>query len=53
MEGTADGGLWVSHDAGRSWSGIEGLRGQSIRSFAQAPSDPRVLFAGTLEGVFR
>ncbi len=47
------GGLWVSHDGGRSWSSAEGLRGQSIRAFAQAPSDPRMLFAGTLDGVFR
>ena len=48
-----DGGLWVSHDEGRNWSVVEGLRGQSIRAFAQAPSNPRMLFAGTLEGVFR
>jgi photosystem II stability/assembly factor-like uncharacterized protein len=47
------GGLWVSRDAGRSWSAVEGLRGQSIRAFAQAPSNPGMLFAGTLEGVFR
>jgi photosystem II stability/assembly factor-like uncharacterized protein len=47
------GGLWVSRDAGRTWSSVEGLRGQSIRAFAQAPSDPRTLFAGTLEGIFR
>jgi len=47
------GGLWVSRDAGRSWSAGEGLRGQSIRAFAQAPSNPAMLFAGTLEGVFR
>ena len=47
------GGLWVSHDGGRSWSVVEGLRGQSIRAFAQAPSNPAMLFAGTLEGVFR
>jgi photosystem II stability/assembly factor-like uncharacterized protein len=47
------GGLWVSRDAGRSWSTGEGLHGQSIRAFAQAPSNPRMLFAGTLEGVFR
>jgi photosystem II stability/assembly factor-like uncharacterized protein len=47
------GGLWVSHDGGRSWSAAEGLRGQSIRAFAQAPSNPAMLFAGTLEGVFR
>jgi hypothetical protein len=48
-----DGGLWVSHDGARRWSAVEGLRGQSIRAFVQAPSDPRTLFAGTLEGVFR
>jgi photosystem II stability/assembly factor-like uncharacterized protein len=47
------GGLWVSHDAGRSWSEEKGLRGQSIRAFLQVPSNPRMLFAGTLEGVFR
>jgi hypothetical protein len=47
------GGLWVSHDGARSWKAIEGLRGQSIRALAQAHSDPRLLFAGTLDGVFR
>jgi photosystem II stability/assembly factor-like uncharacterized protein len=51
--GSPGGGLWVSHDGGRSWSAAGGLRGQSIRAFAQAPSDPRMLFAGTLDGVFR
>ncbi len=49
----ADGGLWVSHDRGRQLERSRGLHGQSIRSFLQAPSDPNVLFAGTLEGVFR
>ena len=47
------GGLWVSRDSGRSWSVVEGILGQSIRAFAQAPSEPRILIAGTLEGVFR
>ncbi len=47
------GGLWVSHDGGKDWTAEQGLRGQSIRALAQAPSDPRTLFAGTLEGVFR
>lgn len=47
------GGLWVSRDGGHSWSAVEGLRGQSIRAFAEAPSKPAMLFAGTLEGVFR
>ncbi len=48
-----DGGLWVSHDHGRSWSEVAGLKGQSIRSFLQSPSDPKLLLAGTLEGVYR
>jgi photosystem II stability/assembly factor-like uncharacterized protein len=47
------GGLWVSRDAGKTWRTVEGLRGQSIRAFTQAPSNPKLLFAGTLDGVFR
>ncbi|HEU5457208.1 MAG TPA: hypothetical protein VFU68_01190, partial [Terracidiphilus sp.] len=47
------GGLWTSRDGGRSWTEETGMRGESIRAFAQAPSNPRVLFAGTLKGVFR
>jgi photosystem II stability/assembly factor-like uncharacterized protein len=46
------GGLWVSRDSGRSWSAVEKLRGQSIRAFTQAPSEAKILIAGTLEGVF-
>ena len=48
-----NGGLWISHDSGRTWTESMGLHGQSIRAFVQAPSDPSMLFAGTLEGVFR
>ncbi|MGD0901779.1 MAG: transcriptional regulator [Terracidiphilus sp.] len=48
-----DGGLWVGRDEGKQWKLVEALRGQSILSLAQAPSNPRLLFAGTLEGVFR
>jgi photosystem II stability/assembly factor-like uncharacterized protein len=51
--GHPGGGLWVSHDAGKSWNQSDGLSGQSIRAFVQARSSPAVLFAGTLEGVFR
>jgi len=47
------GGLWISRDAGKSWNAVQGLQGQSIRAFAQAPSNARILLAGTLEGVFR
>jgi photosystem II stability/assembly factor-like uncharacterized protein len=51
--GDTGGGLWVSRDGGRSWDELKGLHGQSIRALVQAPSDPRILFAGTLQGVFR
>jgi photosystem II stability/assembly factor-like uncharacterized protein len=49
----SDGGLWISHDRGQTWKESADLHGQSIRSFLQAPSDPKILFAGTLSGVFR
>jgi photosystem II stability/assembly factor-like uncharacterized protein len=48
-----EGGLWVSRDAGRTWNEVKGLHGQSIRAFTQAPSNHRILFAGTLQGIFR
>jgi photosystem II stability/assembly factor-like uncharacterized protein len=48
-----EGGLWVSRDAGRSFQELKGLHGQSIRAFTQAPSNHRILFAGTLQGIFR
>ncbi len=51
--GRPDGGLWISHDGGKTWKANPGMQGQSIRAFAQAPSDPKILFAGTLQGVFR
>lgn len=51
--GRTDGGLWVSHDSGKTWVSNPRLKGQSIRAFTQAPSNARMLFAGTLEGVFR
>ncbi|MGO9438535.1 MAG: transcriptional regulator [Terracidiphilus sp.] len=47
------GGLWVSRDGGKDWSECAALGGQSIRAFVQARSNPALLFAGTLEGVFR
>jgi photosystem II stability/assembly factor-like uncharacterized protein len=51
--GQSGGGLWVSQDGGKDWSESSGLRGQSVRAFAQAPSNPSIFYAGTLEGVFR
>jgi photosystem II stability/assembly factor-like uncharacterized protein len=48
-----DGGLFISHDAGKTWTSVEAMKGQSIRALTQAPSDPKVIIAGTLRGVFR
>ena len=48
-----DGGLWVSRDGGVRWTAVKELRGQSVFSLAQAPSNPKMLFAGTWDGVFR
>ena len=50
---STDGGLWISHDSGRTWSEPAQLKGQPVHALAQAPSDPHILYAGTLEGVFR
>jgi photosystem II stability/assembly factor-like uncharacterized protein len=48
-----DGGLFISHDAGKTWTAVEAMKGQSIRALSQAPSDSKTLIAGTLKGVFR
>ena len=47
------GGLWTSRDAGHTWSELPSFKGQPVHALAQAPSDARTLFAGTLLGVFR
>ncbi len=51
--GSVDGGLFISHDGGVSWQSNAEMRGQSIRALSAAPSDPKILVAGTLKGVYR
>ncbi|MGH9858642.1 MAG: WD40/YVTN/BNR-like repeat-containing protein [Candidatus Acidiferrales bacterium] len=46
------GGVFRSDDGGRTWS-ASGLQGQAVRALAMAPSDPNVLVAGTLDGIYR
>lgn len=48
-----NGDLFRSRDGGKSWQVIPGMRGRSIRAFAVADSNPKILTAGALEGVFR
>ncbi|HWP84466.1 MAG TPA: transcriptional regulator, partial [Terriglobia bacterium] len=51
--GTGGGGIFKTSDGGITWTLLEGMRGQSVRALALAPSNPQILVAGTLEGVFR
>jgi len=46
------GGVFVSRDSGRTWQG-SGLAGHAIRALVQSASEPDVLVAGALDGVFR
>ncbi|MGO8757258.1 MAG: WD40/YVTN/BNR-like repeat-containing protein [Terracidiphilus sp.] len=50
---SVDGGLWISHDRGRTWTEATPFKGQPVHALAQAASDPKILIAGTLAGVFR
>ncbi len=51
-ESDVGGGVFRSADGGRTWRAA-GLAGQAVRALAMAPSDPNVLVAGTLDGVYR
>ncbi len=51
--GSRGGGLYVSTDAGKSWSSNADMNGESIRSLTADPEDFHQLVAGTLRGVFR
>src|SRR3984957_6227897 len=51
-ESDIGGGVFRSADGGRTWSAA-GLAGQAVRALAMAPSNPDVLVAGTLDGVYR
>jgi ligand-binding sensor domain-containing protein len=48
-----DGGIYISHDQGRTWSESAAMRGQSVRAVTQSRSNPQELVAGTLQGVYR
>ena len=46
------GGVFRSGDGGVTWREA-GLEGQAVRALAMSPSNPDVLIAGTLDGIYR
>jgi photosystem II stability/assembly factor-like uncharacterized protein len=48
-----DGGLYFSWDGGATWTNQAEMRGQSVLALAESALDPKIMVAGTLEGVFR
>jgi len=46
------GGVFLSRDSGKTWRD-SGLAGHAVRALVEAPSDPDILIAGALDGVFR
>lgn len=46
------GGVYRSDDGGHTWN-LAGLGKETVRALAQAPSNPKVLVAGSLTGVYR
>jgi photosystem II stability/assembly factor-like uncharacterized protein len=48
-----NGELFRTEDGGRSWSSLKDLKGKSIRSLTIAASNPKMIVAGTLDGVYR
>jgi photosystem II stability/assembly factor-like uncharacterized protein len=47
------GGVARSRDGGRHFEQLPEISGEAVRSLALAPSDPDVVVAGTMTGVFR
>ena len=47
------GEVFKSTDGGQSWKSLSGIKGKSVHALHMALSDPKVLVAGALDGVYR
>ncbi len=52
MISSEDGGLFESHDEGRSWDSVKAVHKFGVRALAAAPSKPSEFVAGTQQGVW-
>jgi len=51
--GYKGGGFYTSMDGGKNWTSNAAMDGHSVLALTMAPSDPRILVLGALDGVFR
>jgi len=49
----SDGEIFRSRDGGKTWDITADMHGKSVRTLALAPSNPRTLVAGALDGIYR
>lgn len=52
MISAESGGLFESHDEGRTWESVKAFSKFGVRALTSAPSDPTEILAGTLQGVW-
>jgi len=48
-----DGEIFRSKDAGRTWDLVADMHGKSIRALSMSLSNPKILVAGALDGIYR
>jgi photosystem II stability/assembly factor-like uncharacterized protein len=53
VEQKGRGGVFKSMDGGYNWRVLRPMEAKSVRALVLSPSAPRIVLAGTLEGVFR
>jgi photosystem II stability/assembly factor-like uncharacterized protein len=53
LDSQQSGDLFRTQDGGKTWLALPDMRAKSVRALAMAPSDPRILVAGALDGVYR
>jgi photosystem II stability/assembly factor-like uncharacterized protein len=47
------GDIFRTRNGGKDWEALPGMRGKSVRAMAVSISDPNVIVAGALDGVYR